>query len=162
MQAMAVAYNAGPGVADRWIRDGRNMADLPNETQKYLAHLSNIAPSMGDLTQGHRDAVYDPLTSSGVPSEEPDLAAGWATLKELPADMLKEIESHGTGPTKSLDEMIKEETPEDKDRFISIALGFAGAGPGKIAGEVLRAYMGPARAAAYDFSQAGKGVLPKW
>jgi hypothetical protein len=158
MQAMAVAYNAGPGTADRWIRDGRNMADLPNETQKYLAHLSNIVPSMGDLTQGHRDAVYDPLTSSGVPSEEPDLAAGWAALKGLPADIQKVIDDNSKPPELTMGQEMEKTEPEDQDRSISIALGFAGAGPGKIAGDVLRAYMGPARAAAYDVSLAGKSA----
>jgi hypothetical protein len=161
MQAMAVAYNAGPGTADRWIRDGRNMADLPNETQKYLAHLSNIAPSMGDLTQGHRDAIYDPLTSSGVPSEEPNLAAGWAALKGLPADIQKVIDDNSKPPEPTMGQEMEKnklEEPEQQDKVISIALGFAGAGPGKIAGDVLRAYMGPARAVAYDFSRAGKSA----
>lgn len=36
-EAVLAAYNAGPGRAMRFLRDGRDTADLPYETQKYLA-----------------------------------------------------------------------------------------------------------------------------
>lgn len=47
----AVAYNWGPGNADKWIAGGAKMSDLPSETLKYLAQhgqnlgLANAAPA---------------------------------------------------------------------------------------------------------------------
>lgn len=38
-QAIAVAYNAGPGRADKWLASGRDLKTLPPETQRYLAAL---------------------------------------------------------------------------------------------------------------------------
>lgn len=35
-KAVLVAYNAGPGVADRWLAAGRDPHVLPAETQKYI------------------------------------------------------------------------------------------------------------------------------
>lgn len=43
LEAMAVAYNAGPGRADRWIASGRNDAVLSAETRSYLARERAIA-----------------------------------------------------------------------------------------------------------------------
>lgn len=37
-EAILVAYNAGPGRAMRFVRDGRDTEELPYETQKYLEH----------------------------------------------------------------------------------------------------------------------------
>jgi hypothetical protein len=37
-QAVLIAYNAGPGRAFRFLRDGRNVDELPPETQHYLMH----------------------------------------------------------------------------------------------------------------------------
>ncbi len=37
-EAVLVAYNAGPGRAMKFVRDGRDTTELPFETQKYLAH----------------------------------------------------------------------------------------------------------------------------
>lgn len=37
-----VAYNAGPGRANRWIAGGRHMDALPTETQKYLEHSDRL------------------------------------------------------------------------------------------------------------------------
>lgn len=41
-EAVAVAYNAGPMAADRWLRSGRNDAVLPPETRAYLAHERSL------------------------------------------------------------------------------------------------------------------------
>ena len=42
--AVKVAYNAGEGVADKWLASGRNNAVLPAETQRYIDpnHLANM------------------------------------------------------------------------------------------------------------------------
>lgn len=36
VEAVLIAYNAGPGMANRFIRQGRNYERLPTETQRYL------------------------------------------------------------------------------------------------------------------------------
>lgn len=146
LAAMAVAYNAGPGKADEWLRGGRDSSLLSDETKKYLQHLSNIVPNAGDLMVAKRDAVFDPMTSNGVTDDEANLKAGWEALKGLPTDLAQArqsaIEEANINENENAGESAKEiiaeqKSPEDLDKSISIALGFSGAGPGAIAGKVL-------------------------
>ena len=39
LQAMLVAYNAGPGVADKWVANGRSRLSLPAETRNYITRV---------------------------------------------------------------------------------------------------------------------------
>lgn len=41
-EAVLIAYNAGPGRANKWIKAGRDDSVLPAETQKYLDHARNL------------------------------------------------------------------------------------------------------------------------
>lgn len=41
-QAIAIAWNGGPGLARRFIRNGRDVTKLPQETQDYLARIQKI------------------------------------------------------------------------------------------------------------------------
>lgn len=41
-EAQAIAYNAGPGAAAKWIRAGRDLDELPLETQGYVARLRQM------------------------------------------------------------------------------------------------------------------------
>lgn len=41
-EAVLIAYNAGPGRAAKFIRDGRDFKGLPAETQRYLEHAERI------------------------------------------------------------------------------------------------------------------------
>lgn len=45
--AVLVAYNAGPGVANKWLASGRDFEKLPLETQRYLAHAAQIGRGGG-------------------------------------------------------------------------------------------------------------------
>lgn len=47
LEAILIAYNAGPGRADAWLAHGRDDKRLPVETQKYLNH----AQRLGALTE---------------------------------------------------------------------------------------------------------------
>jgi hypothetical protein len=47
IDAMAIAYNAGPGRADEFLRNGRNLASLPKETQAYVARERAIVGGAG-------------------------------------------------------------------------------------------------------------------
>lgn len=35
-----IAYNMGPGATDKWLANGGNFSDLPEETQKYLGRIA--------------------------------------------------------------------------------------------------------------------------
>lgn len=52
LDAMAVAYNAGPGVADKWIASGRNNSTLPQQTQNYLTRAHGLVGSQGAPSGG--------------------------------------------------------------------------------------------------------------
>ena len=65
-QAVLIAYNAGPGVADAWLQSGRDNSVLPNETQKYLARAGNL-PNLWKPV----DAVFDPMGTLGAEKESP-------------------------------------------------------------------------------------------
>ncbi len=54
-EAIAVAYNAGPRRADRWIEQGRNDNVLPAETRGYLFRLRGT--SIGDREDAAKLAV---------------------------------------------------------------------------------------------------------
>ena len=64
-KAMFIAYNAGPGTADRWLQGGKNDAMLPGETQRYVANAQQhgfidrtggVGPNLAD--QEKLDKVY--------------------------------------------------------------------------------------------------------
>lgn len=56
-----VAYNAGPGRADRWIAGGRNPNALPGETREYLARA-------GRASTTSNTAENAPAASTAAPS----------------------------------------------------------------------------------------------
>ena len=69
--ATAVAYNAGPGVADKWIAGGRDPSLLPKETQRYVAGLHSqmgmMASAPGVQTAGAPGApVGTPANAPGA------------------------------------------------------------------------------------------------
>lgn len=78
---MLVAYNAGPGRARMWIRMGRNLKDLPLETQRYLEH----AERLGAIDGGFNGMVSDNLLSSQgdsgnyLPAASANDAEPWTT-----------------------------------------------------------------------------------
>ena len=62
-EAIAVAYNAGPRIADKWIKGGRDDRFLPNETRGYLERLR------GAPYQAREDAAR--LTRTQLESDSP-------------------------------------------------------------------------------------------
>jgi len=57
-EAVLIAYNAGPGRALTFLRDGRDRSELPKETQNYLAHAEREGENFG--------------TGGGKPPEPPN------------------------------------------------------------------------------------------
>lgn len=76
--AIMVAYNAGPGVADKWISSGRKASALPDETKAYLSgHGYNpgavkLVPVSGDPFGGqHPDAKPTPPKPAAPAGQHP-------------------------------------------------------------------------------------------
>lgn len=57
--AVLVAYNAGPGRADKWLEAGKDMSVLPEETRKYLSR-AGYGDDQGD--QGDYEALLKQYT----------------------------------------------------------------------------------------------------
>ena len=66
-EAIAVAYNAGPRRADRWIEQGRNDNVLPPETRGYLSRLRGT--SLEDRENSVKTAVAQLSEDSPVNTE---------------------------------------------------------------------------------------------
>jgi len=62
-EAMLIGYNAGPGVAKRWLASGRDNSILPNETQKYLAN-SGYSGNQGVQTMAMATPTDSPSGAS--------------------------------------------------------------------------------------------------
>lgn len=106
-EAIAVAWNAGPGVADRFVKNGRDRTKLPTETQNYLARIDKLngvepisSPEVavkandsglvvarkmpdgsvmyGEKGQSHPELVSDAELEGHEPMPDPN-DMGWAT-----------------------------------------------------------------------------------
>lgn len=79
----AVAYNWGPGHADRWAASGGNIASLPRETQAYLGRLGLLNAGGGGQAAF---AQATPAAAAGVPANAmaPSGAAGGAPGPSTP------------------------------------------------------------------------------
>ena len=101
-QAVLVAYNAGPAIADIWLQSNRDMKVLPAETQAYLRRASQLgagAPEGG---------TFDPLgmiAGTGPGFSLPNIAQ----LLGMPS-FEQQVEEHDT----KLAEMEKEGVPLDE------------------------------------------------
>lgn len=62
-EAALVAYNAGPGVADKWLNSGRDVNVLPEETRNY------IQKAMGNLRGSNFGGAPLPTTGNSAPLE---------------------------------------------------------------------------------------------
>lgn len=60
-EAIAIAWNAGPGAARKFIRGGRDRSKLPKETQDYLAKIDKNngtpPPEVADMTPAEAQAA---------------------------------------------------------------------------------------------------------
>lgn len=81
-EAQAVAYNAGPGKAEEWIKAGRNDDVLKPETQKYLAHLRRLTGEGPTKV-----SVEAPPETGAKPPTEPTIET------PRPSDPLEDIAS---------------------------------------------------------------------
>jgi hypothetical protein len=80
MRDALVAYNWGPGNAERWIAQGANVAALPAETQGYLQKLMGAAPQQTSQP-----------APQGAPQAPPQTAAPQAATQSAPEPQLREF-----------------------------------------------------------------------
>lgn len=79
-EAVAIAYNAGPGRASKFLNAGRDRSVLPLETQKYLAHLDKIHGQWhggGEAAEGTSG-----IGASGAETSGPRQPASWAAVMD--------------------------------------------------------------------------------
>lgn len=73
----AVAYNWGPGNADKWIAKGAKLSDLPDETLKYINTFSQKGPQpiqkKADIKPSEKPPEAKPTTTE---PKDKDYAAG--------------------------------------------------------------------------------------
>jgi len=73
--AVLIAYNAGPGVANRWLAAGRDNSVLPHETQGYLA--KGLGGVRGGGTELYtRPEEFEPQVSALIPPKM-SIGKGW-------------------------------------------------------------------------------------
>lgn len=63
-EAALVAYNAGPGAADKWVKSGRDPRFLPAETKNYVAAIT------GQQNTGNAGMATNPILIQQQPQRE--------------------------------------------------------------------------------------------
>lgn len=113
--AMLVAYNAGPGVADKWIAGGRNNALLPAETKAYLSRANNIAPTTQAAGAGYKPLAtyYQENYANIVAGAQKYAAQKYPDNPDLQARLV-------SGITKNMDLTIKAQGETNKADFAAI------------------------------------------
>lgn len=67
-EAVAIAYNAGPGTANRFIRSGRDYSILPKETMGYVQRINGMPR---DARINAAQTVYSQMDHDSVPDAKP-------------------------------------------------------------------------------------------
>lgn len=127
--AVLIAYNAGPGRANSFIRNGRKFSSLPVETQRYLerADTHGMSMDLGPLRRpeeasggggGGKPPAERPSGPGASPGGElgPLKTAAQKTPEELEADVLGII---GVPENESLMEQMKGLANSSYDRYLS-------------------------------------------
>ena len=84
LEATLVAYNYGPGNANKWIASGRNKSDLPKETRNYI---TRVGKQLGGDKMARRPLEFvkqdklSELTKKAV--KNPDSADARKVVREL-------------------------------------------------------------------------------
>ena len=84
LEATLVAYNYGPGNANKWIASGRNKSDLPKETRDYITKVSK---QLGGKNMARRPLEFikqdklSALTKKAI--KNPDGADARKVVREL-------------------------------------------------------------------------------
>jgi hypothetical protein len=94
--AQVIAWNAGPGVAEKWLHDGMDEATLPKETQAYLDRAAAYGKTdgAGDYTVEPPEAPHTPAAKP-KPESEPvakpeDVASDLKKMRKTPLQLAEE------------------------------------------------------------------------
>lgn len=171
IEAALVAYNAGPGTADKWIESGYDDKLLPKETRDYkseimatlksapvkgdpssVSFVGDISDTSADLQGRLKDAfatvgLTKIKVNSGNRTAEENTAAGGAENSQHLHGNAMDIDVSGMKITDRI-ELIK-------------ALSNAGVTGLGIGSNIIHADLGGRRAWGYKTS-AGGGEVPKW
>ena len=79
VDAALVAYNWGPGNADKWVKRGKDFGSLPKETQKYVTFIQGKLG--GKPPQAIPERAKTPATQ---PQKQPSLKRAENTIEEGP------------------------------------------------------------------------------
>ena len=130
--AILIGYNAGPGVAEKWIASGRDNSVLPQETQNYLRQAAHSGPDMMAPAQNHK---FDPTPgisfTQKVQQAAADFADEWEKQENNP-------EFAGANHT-TLGALLKRENPDEQQEATNLAINFTPLGVGALTGEGIRA-----------------------
>ena len=80
-EAVSIAYNAGPKVANKWLLAGRDDGVLPKETQEYVAHLREMRGMTAEGPEARSNAVDAPKLPPDVMKQ-----AGETAITQFIAD----------------------------------------------------------------------------
>lgn len=109
--AIAIAYNAGPQVADRWIKSGRKIETLPAETRDYVERATDpwtpdwtapppAAPQKLTAPGAMAPAPQVPQKSGTAPTKpeaswadvlSPNIASAWSRMKQAGIGMAEQF-----------------------------------------------------------------------
>jgi hypothetical protein len=83
VDAALVAYNWGPGNADKWVKKGKDFGSLPKETQKYVTFIQGKLGGKpgGKPPQAIPERAKTPATQ---PQRQPSLKRAESTIEEGP------------------------------------------------------------------------------
>lgn len=172
IETALVAYNAGPGVAQKWVESGYDDKMLPKETRDYKAAV------MAEISApaGRGDPYSVKFTGVDISSVNPDLTArvsdafasiGLETVKVNSGSRSAEENTAAGGATNSqhlhdnaLDIDVSGMKLSDRVELIK-ALSAAGVTGLGIGSNIIHADLGGRRAWGYATS-AGGGEVPKW
>lgn len=86
MEAQLIAYNGGPGRADKWLKAGRDDSVLPKETRDYYKAIGKRLPGTSQAAAGAPDGVKFSWTRDGGNVALPD-----AERAKLNPDLLERV-----------------------------------------------------------------------
>lgn len=184
----AVAYNWGPGNADKWIANGMKMSDLPDETLKYLLNHEKNAPSqpaqkVAPAAQIAQPALPQPSKVEMTIAEEPAAdTPDYTPIGRIQQGVMSGLGGMARAGVKGLawlqgkagdtqgaqanNELVQqaEEAQAARDREFALKAQMAGAEPGKtdwyqVGGKMIPSFLIPGFGARSVLGSAAEGGL---
>lgn len=168
----AVAYNWGPGNADKWIANGANLDDLPLETLKYIKQFRKLSPGQQQdqavAAQQPAQTLPQPTkTEMNIVEEAPADTADYTPLGRIQQGVMDTLGGGARAGLKGLGWLLgkagdkqgeasmndtvqqAEEAQAARDREFALKAQLAGAKPGdtdwyRLGGKMIPGFLVPA------------------